>query len=127
MNFEKIPGIWFIFSGVVFLVGLVVSLFAAGPGFTAGFVTGGLLVLVNAPVSAGRLRRAGFSHKGATMVSVLGGFYLRLILLGVCLYGLIKLIRVDPVGLVAGLSVVPAGLLVMLVLIYVANRRPREV
>ncbi len=40
----------------------------------------------------------------------------------------IKFVNVDPVGLVTGLSVVPMGLFVMLVLIYVANRRrPEEV
>jgi hypothetical protein len=127
MNFEKIPGTWFILSGVVFLAGFVVSLLAASRGFTVGFVAGGLLVLVNSWVSARSLKRVGFFHKGATMASVVGGFYVRLILLGVCLYGLFKLIGINPVGLVAGLSVVPAGLLVMLLLIYVANRRPREV
>jgi hypothetical protein len=58
---------------------------------------------------------------------LLGGFYVRLILLGICLYGFIRFLKVDPVGLVAGLSVVPAGLLVMLVLIHIANRRPEEV
>ena len=61
------------------------------------------------------------------MAVLLGGFYVRLILLGICLYGLIKFLKVDPVGLVTGLSVVPAGLLVMLALIYIANRRPEEV
>jgi hypothetical protein len=73
------------------------------------------------------VKKAPFPDKGLVMASVLGGFYVRMILLGICLYGLVTIVRVDPVGLVAGLSVVPAGLFVMLMLIFIANRRPREV
>jgi hypothetical protein len=60
-------------------------------------------------------------------VALLGGFYLRLIFLGLCLFVLVRFTKVDPIGLVTGLSVVPAGLFVMLTLIYISNRRPKEV
>jgi len=127
MDFKKIPAIWLIVSGIVFAAGLVVSFLAASTGFTAGFGAGGGLVLANAWVSARKVRKAEFPHKGLVTASLVGGFYIRLIVLGFCLYGFIKVLGLDPVGLVTGVSVVPAGLFVLLALIYLANRRPREV
>jgi hypothetical protein len=127
MNLERIPGIWFLLSGAVYVVGLPLC-FAFGPReFAIGFAAGGALVLLNAWVSARRVKNANFPNRGRVTASLLGGFYVRLILLGICLYAFIAYVQVDPVGLVTGLSVVPAGLLFMLVLIYVANRRPEEV
>jgi hypothetical protein len=128
MNAEKVPGIWFFLSGVVYLVGLPVVVLLAPREFALGFASGGALVLLNAWISARKVKRADFPNRGAVMASLLGGFYLRLIILGICLYAFIKFIRVDPVGLVTGLSVVPVGFFVMVVLIYLANRRrPEEV
>ena len=127
MNFEKIPGIWFVLSGLVYLIGLLACIASAPRDFALGFAAGGALVLGNAWVSARRVKKAGFLDKNGVMAVLLGGFYVRLILLGICLYGLIKFLQVDPVGLIIGLSVVPAGLFVMLALIYIANRRPEEV
>lgn len=127
MNFRKIPEIWIILSGAVYLVGLVISFLMAKSSFTVGFGAGGALVLLNAWASARKLRNADFPYRNRVMASVMGGFYIRLALLGVCLYALIEILAVDPLGLVTGLSVIPAGLLVMLALMYVANRRPGEV
>ncbi len=127
MKFERIPGIWLVLSGIVYVIGLVVSLFAASLPFVLGYGAGGGLVLLNAWASGAKVKRADFPNRGVVMASLLGGFYLRLIVLGICLFGLIKFVQVNPLGLVAGLSVVPAGLLLMLGLIYIANRRPREV
>lgn len=127
MKFEKIPGIWFTLSGIVYACGLLVALLVASPPFIAGFAAGGALVLANAWASARKLKNADFPQRGRVTASLLGGFYMRLIVVGICLYAFIKILKLDPVGLVTGLSVVPAGLFVMLVLIYVANRRPREV
>lgn len=128
MNAERIPAIWFVLSGVVYLVGLPLCFVVTSLDFTLGFATGGALVLLNAWMSARRVKSADFPNRGRVMASLLGGFYLRLILVGVCLYAFITFMHVDPVGLVTGLSVVPVGLFVMLVLIYVANRRrPEEV
>jgi hypothetical protein len=127
MNFDKIPGVWFVLSGVVYLVGLLACVVWAPLGFGLGFAGGGALVLGNAWFSARRVKRTGFFDRNGVTALLLGGFYVRLILLGICLYGFIRFLKVDPVGLVTGLSVVPAGLLVMLVLIHIANRRPEEV
>lgn len=128
MNAEKVPGIWFAVSSAVYLLGLPVCFLTAPMEFSLGFASGGALVLLNAWMSARRVTKAEFPNRGRVMASVLGGFYFRLILLGICLYAFIKFVHVDPVGLVTGLSVVPVGLFVMLGLIYAANRRrPEEV
>jgi ATP synthase I chain len=127
MNFDKIPGIWFVLSGLLYVIGLVACAVLAPTGFGLGFAAGGALVLGNAWASARRIKKTGFLHRSGVTALLLGGFYVRLILLGICLYGIIRFLKVDPVGLVTGLSVVPAGLLIMLVLIYIANRRPEEV
>ncbi len=127
MDFERIPGVWFTLSAFVYAVGLLCSLIFAGQTFALGFSIGGALVLLNAWAAARKLKKAEFPHKGRVIASVLGGFYMRLILLGICLFGVIKFLKVDPVGLVTGLSVVPAALFVMLILIYLVNRRPEEV
>ncbi len=126
MNFVQIPRIWLYISGAVYLVGSVLCLALAPVGFTVGFGLGGALVLANAWFSARKVRQADFPNKSSVIASLVGGFYLRLVLLGVCLYAFIKFAQVDPVGLIAGLSVIPAGLFVMLILIYIANRRPEE-
>jgi hypothetical protein len=126
MKLDKIPGIWFGLSAAVYAAGLVLCLILAKSGFLLGFAVGGGLVLANAWASARKLKGADFPHRGRVMASVLGGFYLRLIVLAICLYLVIKFLNVDPMGLVTGLSVIPAGLLVLLVLIYIANRRPEE-
>lgn len=127
MDFRKLPKILLMLSAAVFVAGLVLSCVLASPGFAAGFCAGGALVLLNAWASARKVRGADFPNRGRVMASLLGGFYVRLILLGICLYALIAVVAVDPIGLVTGLSVLPAGLLLMLALMYVANRRPREV
>jgi hypothetical protein len=124
MNFDKIPGVWFVLSGVVYLVGLLACVVLAPLGFGLGFAARLSLVMM---VSARRVKRTGFLDRNGVTALLVGGFYVRLILLGICLYGFIRFLKVDPVGLVTGLSVVPAGLLVMLVLIHIANRRPEEV
>jgi hypothetical protein len=126
MNFEKIPRIWLIISGAVYLIGLAACLAFAPTGFCVGFGFGGALVLLNSWFSARWVRKAEFPNKGRVLASLVGGFYFRLAFLGVGLYCLIRFMQVDPIGLVVGLSVIPAGLFVMLILIYIANRRPEE-
>ena len=127
MNLQQIPIIWLVLSAVIYVVGLLVSLAAVSQQFAVSFAIGGGLVLLNGAASAIKIVKSEFVDKRQVMVSLMGGFYLRLAVLAVCLYGAITLLRVDPVGLVTGLSVLPAGLFLMLVLIYVANRRPEEV
>ena len=127
MDFEKIPRIWLFLSGVVFISGFIAILVLASTEFTLGYVAGGALVLVNASFSAWRTKKSDFHNKGRAILTLLGGFYCRLIFLGLALFLLIRFIKVDPIGLVTGLSVVPIGMFVMLSLIYISNRRPKEV
>lgn len=126
MRYVSIPRIWYFVCASVYGVGIVLGALWAPPSFLAGFMSGGAIVLANLWASTRRVRRAAFPHRGPVMVSLIGGFYARLILVGICLFVLISYLHVDPVGLIIGLSVVPAGLLVMLVMIYLANRRPEE-
>ena len=114
-------------SGAAYGLGLCACLILAPGGFTLGFLAGGALVLLNSWASARKVKKALFPHKSAVMVSLIGGFYARLIVLAVCLFACIRYLKFDPIGVVTGLSVVPAGLVIMLILIYVANRRPEEV
>ena len=126
MNLEKIPRILLLVSAAVYLTGLVGLLSFTSLGFAAGFGAGGALVLLNLCISAHSIRKAQFHEKARALLSVVGGFYFRLSFLAVCLYCLIRFTKVDPIGVVLGLSVVPAGLFVMVVLIYIANGRPEE-
>ncbi len=84
-------------------------------------------MVLNQILSAKRVKETGFFSKGSAMASLVGGFYVRLIVLGISLYAFIRYAEVDPIGLVAGLSIVPAALILMIIMIYVANRRPEEV
>lgn len=127
MDVTRIPTIWFVLSGVFYLFGLLACAVLTVQNFTVGFAAGGALVLLNAWVSARKVRGCEFVHKNRATASILMGFYFRLILMGICLFSLIKFLNVDPLGLVTGLSIIPAGLFGMLVLIYIANRSPQEV
>lgn len=127
MDFQKIPKIWFGLSSLVFFVGLVVSFVFASLRFTLAYSIGAALVLLNSWLSARRVNESSFTNRNAAMVSLMGGFYFRLIAVGFSLFALIKFGNIDPVGLVTGLSVIPAGMMLMLVLIYISNRRPQEV
>lgn len=127
MKFDKIPGVWFTLSGTAYVFGLMACLILASREISLGFVSGGALALLNSWASARKVKKAQYPHKGMVIASLVGGFYVRLIMLGICLFACIRYLKLDPIGVVIGLSVVPAGLIIMLFLIYIANRRPEEV
>lgn len=127
MNFERIPGIFATLAALCYIMGLAIFAGLTKFPFLLGFAAGGALVIVNLLLSAKRINQTGFSSKGASMASIVGGFYIRLTVLGICLYLLIKSGRVDPIGLLAGLSIIPGALVMMIIMIYLANRRPEEV
>jgi hypothetical protein len=87
MNFDKIPGVWFVLSGAVYLIGLLACVVLAPHGFGLGFAAGGALVLGNAWVSARRVKRTGFLDRNG-VTALLVRLYVRLILLRICLYAL---------------------------------------
>ncbi|MGC8907460.1 MAG: ATP synthase subunit I [Desulfomonilaceae bacterium] len=127
MNFERVPRIWLGVSAALYAAGALLSVCVAPVHFVLGYVAGGALVLANAWAGGRKVKRSEFRQKGAEIAGFLAHFYARLLLLGVSLFVLIKYAKVDPLGLVTGLSVAPAGLFVMLFLIYLANRTPEEV
>ncbi len=127
MNFSTIPIVWLGLTSGVYLLGLVTAALVASAEFTIGFGAGGALALGNSWASARKVKQADFPDRGRVTASLVGGFYLRLALVGLCLYGFIKILKMNAVGVVAGLSVVPAGLFILLILIYFANRTPKEV
>ncbi len=123
---KETPDKWFLSMGIAFVGGLVVCVLATPLSFVAAYGAGGALVMANAYASSRKLAKTDFSHKGRAFTSLIGGFYVRLVLMGICLYVCIKHLGFDPLGLVVGLSVVPAGLVVMLILTRAANRRVEE-
>ena len=60
MNFQKIPKIWFFLSGIIFLLGFITCFIFTEGRFTLGYLAGGVLVLLNAWLSARKIRRLGF-------------------------------------------------------------------
>ncbi len=126
MILKEAPDKWFLSMGTAFVGGLVVCALAAPWSFVGAYAVAGALVTANAYASSRKLAKTDFSHKGRAFTSLVGGFYVRLILIGISLYVCIKHLGFDPLGLVVGLSVVPAGLVVMLILTREANRRVEE-
>jgi hypothetical protein len=71
MNFDKIPGIWFVLSGLLYLFGLVACAVLAPTGFGLGFAAGGALVLGNAWASARRIKNTGFLQRSGVTALLL--------------------------------------------------------
>lgn len=127
MNTDRIPGILTLITAFCYILGLALVVLVWNWDLAAGFAAGGGLMVLNQVLSAKRVKDTGFFSKGVAMASLMGGFYIRLIILGISLYALIRYAEVNPIGLVAGLSIVPAALIIMIIMIYMANRRPEEV
>lgn len=88
----------------------VFSLFLAPYRFTAGVFSGGLLVLGAFAWQQRNIRL--FSHEPTRAMGrkVLFGFFLRLLVIGLLLVVLLRYVRVDPIGLATGLSIVVINL-----------------
>lgn len=85
-----------------------VSYALMGNTFTAGVILGGFLIIANFNVLQRTIRK-GFRADGvfgANKGAIIGKYYLRLVVLGVLIYLLIRQKWVNPVGLAVGLSVV---------------------
>jgi hypothetical protein len=98
---------------VVLLILSSFAYFMMSPFWTAGVLFGGLIAIANFNVLQHTVRRA-FSPEGAhqgARFSIVGKYYLRLLALGVVIYGLITRGWIDPVGLVVGLSTVMVSII----------------
>lgn len=125
---ESIPRLWLGVAGALLMVGLGVCL-ALGLDMRvrSGFLVGAVLVLLNALASARKVRRADFRAQGGTAALLMLDSAFRMAILGVCVYMAVKILGVDPLGLIAGLSVVPVGMLLTPLILVVCNRNPGEV
>ncbi|MDY6905356.1 MAG: ATP synthase subunit I [Thermodesulfobacteriota bacterium] len=76
----------------------------------AGLICGGLVVTVNFHLMARTVKNAFARRQFPSSNMILAKYYMRFIASGVVLFVLIATHAVDPIGLVAGLSVVVASL-----------------
>ena len=99
-----------IMNGFIFLVLLLASQIFMSPYFTLGVAVGGLVILVNFHLLSRILKKAFIPERLASPKAVILKYYLRLLGTGILLYVLISRKWVDPLGLMAGLSVVVIAL-----------------
>jgi len=97
---------WLILAAVVLLGWAMAS-----PAMARGLTAGGLLVTINFHLMARTLRRSLAPPHLASMNSVLAKYYLRFIASGVIIFALIVTGWVHPIGLVIGLSIVVASVM----------------
>lgn len=97
---------WILFS-IASIIGLVVS----PPDFASGIVFGGLIVTLNFHLLYRTLKKA---FRPSHLVShnvVLAKYYIRFIISGFIIFILISSHYVDPLGLLIGLSIVIASII----------------
>ena len=108
MEWKKLHSILRMVNWLVLLALSSAGYFIMSPFWTAGVILGGLIAIANFNVLQHTIRGA-FStegiHQGARF-SIVGKYYLRLLVLGVIIYFLVTRGWIDPVGLVVGLSTV---------------------
>ncbi len=97
---------WVLFFGASIL-GLLIS----PPDFAAGIIAGGLIVTINFHLLARTLKKALTPPHLASHTVVLAKYYMRFIASGLIIFILISGNFVHPLGLVAGLSVVVASII----------------
>jgi hypothetical protein len=87
------------------------------PVFTMGVFLGGLIIIANFNALQHTIRGAFSADEGlhGKKVSIIVKFYFRLAMMGIIIYILIGCGRVDPVGLVLGLSVVVISIITVAV------------
>lgn len=92
----------------------------ATPGFARGVLFGGLLVTVNFHLLARTLKKALTPPYLASHNAILAKYYMRFIASGIIIFVLIAGHFVNPLGLIVGLSVVVASI-IMATLLEVKN------
>lgn len=97
---------WFLFA-----VASVVGFFLFPATFAAGIFFGGLIVTVNFHLLSRTLKKALTPPHITSHNVVLAKYYFRFVASGVIIFFLIKGHLVDPVGLIIGLSVVVASIM----------------
>jgi len=96
---------------ILFAVAGISALALSTPGFTRGILSGGLIVTVNFHLLSRTLKKAFRPPHLASPRVVLAKYYIRFVVSGIIIFILLANHYVDPLGLIAGLSVVVASIL----------------
>lgn len=96
---------------VLFLALSLIAWFFWAPAVVRGIICGGIIVTLNFHLMARTLRKALTPPHIASINSVLAKYYVRFIVSGVIIFLLISRQLVDPLGLIVGLSVVVASIM----------------
>ena len=96
---------------ILFSAASMFGLIATSPEFARGIIFGGLLVTVNFHLLAKTLKKALTPPRLASPNAVLAKYYIRFVASGFIIFILIAGHFVNPVGLVLGLSVVVASII----------------
>ena len=97
---------WVIFAAI----SLAAYLFWA-PAFMRGIICGGIIVTLNFHLMARTLKKALAPPHLASINSVIAKYYVRFIISGLIIFLLISRHLVDPLGLLAGLSIVVVSIM----------------
>ncbi len=110
INDEKIPRLGFFASWVILGAASLVGVLFFSWAFVLGIVSGGLIAALNFSIMSRTLKKALSVDIKAGYGSVIAKYYLRLLVSGLAILGLLATDVVHPIGLIIGLSVVVAGI-----------------
>jgi hypothetical protein len=96
---------------ILFAAAGILSLIVSSPDFARGIIFGGLIVTVNFHLLARTLKKALTPPHLASPNAILAKYYIRFILSGIIIFVLIAGHIVNPIGLILGLSVVVASIM----------------
>ena len=96
---------------ILFFAASILALSIASPAFARGIIFGGLIVTINFHLLARTLKKALLRPHPASPNAILAKYYIRFIASGFIIFVLIAGKYVNPVGLILGLSVVVASIM----------------
>ena len=96
---------------ILFFAASILGLSVASPAFARGIIFGGLIVTINFHLLARTLRKALAPPHPASPSAILAKYYIRFIISGLIIFVLIAGKFVNPVGLILGLSIVVASIM----------------
>ena len=101
---------------VIFVLASSAGLYLAPGPFAMGIICGGLITVINFHLLSRTLQNALDPRPNAGHRAVVAKYYLRFLISGLLILGLLVLKVVHPIGLFVGLSVVVAGIFMALIL-----------
>ncbi|MCP3924769.1 MAG: ATP synthase subunit I [Desulfobacterales bacterium] len=96
---------------LIFAVASVLSLIILSYEFATGVVAGGLLVTINFHLLYRTLKKAVVPKKFTGHGTIIFKYYVRFVISGLIIFGLMSGRLVDPIGLILGLSIVVASMM----------------